>query len=125
MLVLCTSYVCASLCYSSNLLRHVKIATPTALSAIGQLNQDFFAQRRNCEIDLYDSTMYHLCRNTRLCFTPTRFSGRKCSAAGFAAGEKSALLQLQTSNDTCVVVESKLRRVQDRALNVYLLDDCF
>ena len=35
-------------------------------------------------------------------------------------GEKNALRQLQTSNDTCVSVKSKLRRMQDRAqeLNV-------
>ena len=35
---------------------------------------------------------------------------------------KSALRRVQTSNDTCVCVESKLRWVQDRALKLNKLD---
>ena len=39
-------------------------------------------------------------------------------AAPVCYGGKSALRRVQTSNDTCVSVESQLRWVQDRALNV-------
>ena len=40
--------------------------------------------------------------------------------ATVCCGIKSALRQVQTSNDTCVGVENQLRWVQDRALNVAL-----
>ena len=50
MFVLCIAYVCASFCASTNLLWHVKIATPTVQS-VEYLDKVFVGQLRDCFLD--------------------------------------------------------------------------
>ena len=88
----------------------LKIGTPTVLSACAV---------RPCLFRSVAQLQWHnfLIGKIAPSIICARLSRRKCSGASLLRG-KSALHQVQTSNDTCFGVESKLHWVQDRALSL-------
>ena len=100
MFVLCIAYVCVSVCCSSDLPWHVKIATPTVLSA-SAFRPGIFRL-----VSFVPDHVSAFCRNA---------SPGASVLPPVCCGGKSALRWVQTSKGTCISVENQLRWVQDRA----------
>ena len=91
MFVLCIAYVCVSVCCSSDLLWHVKIATPTALPASAFRSGIFgsVAQLRWRIFLIRKIAPRIISSGTHLCLSPTRLFRHKCSGVWLLRGKIS------------------------------------